>query len=358
MNLANRRARHVRAAMVALGLATAAAPALAQADPVAEFYKGKTVTIFVGFDAGGGYDTAARILTRHLGRYIPGNPTVIVSNMSGAGSMRALNYIYNAAAKDGTALGMFSAPILLEPLLGNKNAQYDADKFGYIGNIHTDINSCGVWKGAGVGIKTFDDLMKSKKTIVFGAISPENVTSRYPVFLKKVLNAPVKIVNGYKGTSAINVAMQRGEADATCGMYESSVLGPFRPHLDSGDLKIVFQTAFEEKVKTFGDATSIGELVAGKGAEMRQLAELVFRPTEITRPIVSAPGVPADRLAALKTAFNSTMKDPEMIADGKRISVDFKPMTGERVAEIIGGFLKTPPAVVKQAQEASVETER
>ena len=358
MNLANRRAEHLRAAMVALGLATAAMPATAQADPVAEFYKGKTVTIFVGFDAGGGYDTAARILIRHFGRHIPGNPTVIVSTMAGAGSMRALNYIYHAAAKDGTALGMYSSPIVLEPLLGNKNAQFDAGKFGYIGNIHTDINSCGVWKGAGAGIKTFDDLLKANKTVVFGALSPENVTSRYPVFFKKVFKAPIKVVNGYKGTSAVNVAMQKGEADATCGMYESTVTGPFKPYLDSGELKIIFQTAFEKKVATFGDATSIGELVAGKGAELRQIAELVFRPTEITRPIVAPPGLPPERLAALKTAFNATMKDPEMIADGKRISVDFKPMTGERVGEIIAGFLKTPSAVIQKAQEASVETQR
>lgn len=355
MVLESRREMHVRSTAVALGLAVAAIPGVASADSAADFFKGKTVTLYVGFDAGGGYDTAARILARHFGKHIAGNPNVIVSNMAGAGSMRALNYIYNAAAKDGTALVMFSAPILLEPLLGNKNAQFDAGKFGYVGNVHTDINSCGVWKGAGAGIKTFDDMLKSKKTIVFGAISPENVTSRYPVYFKKVLNAPLKIVNGYKGTNAINVAMQKGEAEATCGMYESSVLGPFRPYVESGDLKIIFQTAFEEKVKTFGDAKSIGEIVAGKGEEMRQIAELVFRPTEITRPIVAPPGVPADRLAALKTAFNATMRDPEMIAEGKRISVDFKPMTGERVAQIINGFLKTPPAVVKKAQEASVE---
>lgn len=333
--------------------AIAAAPTAASADPVADFYRGKTVTMFVGFDAGGGYDTAARILIRHLGRHIPGNPNVIVSNMAGAGSMVALNYIYNAATKDGTAMGMFSATIVLEPMLGNKKAQFDPARFGYIGNIHTDINSCGVWRST--GIRTFDALLKSKKTVVFGALSPENVTSRFPVYFKKVLNAPIKVVNGYKGTSAINLAMQKGEADATCGMYESTILGPFRQHTESGDLKIIFQTAFEEKVKTFGDAASIGELIAGKGDEMRQIAELVFRPTEVTRPIVAPPGVPPARLAALQAAFNATMKDPEMIADGKRISVDFKPMTGERVAAIFNGFLKTPPDVVKKAQEASVE---
>lgn len=345
--------RPARATAAALCTGLALAPTTATADPVADFYRGRTVTLVVGFDAGGGYDTAARILIRHLGRHIPGQPTVIVSNMSGAGSMVALNYIYNAAIKDGTMMAMFSAPIVLEPLLGNKKAQFDPTKLSYIGNIHTDINSCGVWRST--GIKTFDAMLKSSKTVVFGALSPENVTSRYPVFFKKVFNGPVKVVNGYKGTNAINLAMQKGEADATCGMYESTILGPFRQYVGSGDLKIIFQTAFEEKVATFGDAASIGELIAGKGEELRQIAELVFRPTEVTRPIVAPPGVPPDRFAALKTAFNAAMKDPEMIADGKRISVDFKPMTGERVAEIFSRFLKTPPAVVKKAQEASVE---
>ncbi len=325
------------------------------ADPVADFYKGKTLTLYVGFGAGGGYDTTARLFVRHFGKHIPGNPTVVVSNMSGAGSMRAINYLYNAAAKDGSALAMFSAPILLEPLFGNKNAQFEAGKFGYLGSVHTDINSCGVWKGAGAGIKTFEDLLKSKKTVVFGAISPENTTSRYPTYLKKVFNAPVKVVNGYKGTKAINLAMQKGEADASCGMFKSSVLGPFRRDFESGDLKIIFQTSFEEKVQTFGDAKSIGELIAGKGDEMRQIAELVFRPAEITRPIAAPPGVPAARLAALRAAFDATMKDPGMIEDGKRITVNFKPMTGDRVDKIVRGFYKASPEMAKKAQEASNE---
>jgi tripartite-type tricarboxylate transporter receptor subunit TctC len=342
-----------RTAAASLALAMMWLPASAQTDPVADFYRGKTVTMVVGFDAGGGYDTAARILIRQLPRHIPGNPNVIVQNMSGAGSMVALNYIYNAAPKDGTAMGMFSATIVLEPMLGNKKAQFDGTKLGYVGNIHTDINSCGVWKST--GIKTFDEMLKSKKPVIFGALSPENVTSRFPVFLKKVFNAPIRVVNGYKGTNAINLAMQKGEADATCGMYESTLLGPFRQYIESGDLKTIFQTAFEEKVKTFGDAASIGDLIAGKGEELRQISELVFRPTEVTRPIVAPPGIPLERLAALQAAFNATMKDPEMIADGKRISVDFKPMTGQRVAEIFGGFLKSPPEIVKKAQDLSAE---
>lgn len=341
-----------------LGLAIALMPAGAMAEPVADFYKGKTLTLYVGFGAGGGYDTAARTFTRHLSKHVPGNPTVVVSNMAGAGSMRALNFIYNAAPKDGTAIGMFSAAIVLEPLFGNKNAQFDAGKLGWIGNIHTDIQSCGIWKGGGANIKTFADMQNAKKTVVFGALSPENTTSRIPVFLKKAFNAPLKIVNGYKGTKAINLAMQKGEADATCGMFELSVLTAFKQDVKSGDLKILFQAAFEEKVDTFGDAASIGELIKGKGEEMQQIAELIFRPTSITRPLVAPPGIPAERLAALRAAFEATMKDPALIAEGKRTSVDFKPMKAERIAKLVDGFLKTPPAVVQKAKELSTEAIR
>ncbi|MGE3709171.1 MAG: Bug family tripartite tricarboxylate transporter substrate binding protein [Hyphomicrobiaceae bacterium] len=325
----------------------------ASADAVADFYKGKTITLQVGFGAGGGYDITARIFARHFGKHVPGNPTVVVSNMPGSGSIRLANYIYNAAPKDGTMIGEFSAVVMLEPLFGNKNALYSGDKFNWLGNIHSDINSCGVWKGGGVGIKTFDDLRTAKKTIVFGSTSPESETGRFPTFMHTVFGAPVKVVNGYKGTRAINLAMQNGEVNATCGMYESSVRGSFMNDVRSGDLKIVFQAGLDRKVPLFTDAKSIGELIKGKGEEMGQIAELIFRPSEITRPVAAPPGTPKERVDALKAAFRATMKDPEMIAEGKKIEVDFLPMTGERVAELMSGFIKTPPAVVKKALDLS-----
>jgi len=343
---------------LAFGVTVSCTPTFSQTDPVAEFYKGKTVSLNVGFDAGGGYDTSARVFQRHFGKHIPGNPTVIVTNMAGAGSMRLLNHIYNAAPKDGTAIGLFSATMILEPMLGNKNAQFDPSKFGWIGNIHSDINSCGIWKGAGAGLKTFDDILKSKTTVIFGAISPENVTARYPIFLKKAFNAPFQIVSGYKGTNTINIAMQKGEVHASCGMYESTVLSTFKHDYDSGDLNIVFQAAFEQKAPTFKDARSIGELIAGKGEDMRQIAELVFRPSEITRPLVTPPEIPPERIAALRAAFEATMKDPGMIADGKRMSIDFKPMTGDQVAKIFASFFQTPKPVVDRAQELSSEVQK
>ena len=184
-------------------------PAYAQTP--AEFYKGKTVTISVGYGPGGGYDTTTRLVARHLGKHIPGNPSVIVQNMPGGGSIVAANHLYNIAPKDGSAMGVFGANIMLEPLYGNANTKFAADKFSWIGNMHADVHGCAVWKGAGQNIKTLDDLLNAKSTVIFGSEAPEAETSRFPAFLVNVLKAPIKIVTGYKGTKDINLAMQNGE---------------------------------------------------------------------------------------------------------------------------------------------------
>ncbi len=341
------------AAAAALAALAHGATASAQAQSAAEFFKGKTVTLNVGFGPGGGYDLNTRMFARHFGKHVPGNPSVIVQNMPGGGSIVAANYIYSAASKDGLVLGVFGASIMLEPLFGNKNVKVEPDKLAWIGNMHSDINSCGIWKGGGEGIKTFDDLLKSKKTIVFGSTSPESETGRFPYFMHNVFKAPVKVINGYKGTKDINLALQNGEVHATCGMYEASVLASYMTEVKSGDLKIVFQSGLDRKVPLFGDAASIGDLL--KGEEMRQIGEIVFRPSEITRPIAAPPGTPADRVAALRAAFEATMKDPELLAEGKKIGFDFLPMSGQRIEQLMAGFYKTPAAVVKKSLDMMAE---
>ncbi len=321
--------------------------ATASAQSPAEFYKGKTVSITVGYGAGGGYDTTTRIVARHLGKHIPGNPSVIVQNMPGGGSMAAANHLYNVAPKDGTALSVFGASIMLEPLYGNSNTKFAADKFSWIGNMHADIHGCAVWKGAGQGIKSFDDLLQAKKTVVFGSESPEAETSRFPAFMRTVFKAPIQIVTGYKGTRDINLAMQSGEVQASCGMFESSVRTAYMNDVKSGDLKIVFHSGPDRKSELFSDAKAVGDLL--KTDEMRRIGEIIFRPTEITRPLAAPPGIPADRFAALRAALTATMTDPELVAEGKKINLDFAPMTGERVEQLMIAFTKTPPELAKKA---------
>lgn len=334
-------------------LIVAAALCPAQAQTAAEFFRDKTLTIQVGYGAGGGYDMTTRIVARHFGKHIPGNPTVVVSNMPGGGSLRLVNYLYHAAPKDGLTLGVFGALLMLEPLRGNPNVKVEPAKFEWIGSMHNDINSCGVWKGGGVGIRTLDDLVKSPKTIVFGSTSPEAETSTYPTILRKLLGAPIKVVVGYKGTKEINLAMQNGEVHATCGMYESSVRSSYMSDLKSGDLTIVFQAGLDRKIDLFGAAVSAGEIL--KDDEARQVGELLFRPSEITRPLAAPPGTPQDRVAALRKALMETMKDPGTIADGQKIGLEFVPMAGEQVAALIEKFYRTPPHLVKRAIELSTE---
>lgn len=330
-------------AAAALGASTASA------DAIADFYKGKQLTIQVGFGSGGGYDTTARIVARHFGKHIPGNPNIVVQNVPGAGSMKVANFIYNAAPKDGTVLGLFASSTALEPLFGNKQAKYETTKFEWIGSFHRDIASCGVWKGAGAGIKSLQDIINSKTTIIFGSTSPTAITSQHPLFLKNMLNANLKVIYGYKGTKDVSLAMERGELHGSCGMFESSVKGAFWQHVQDGNLKIVAQFGRDKGVSAFGDATRMYDLL--KTEEQKKIADVIFRQTELARPLAAPPGTPADRVAALRTAMMATMKDPALIADGKKIQTDFDPVSGEETAAMFKSFIDTPPDLVAKARE-------
>ena len=324
--------------------ALAAAGSAANADPVADFYKGKQITIQVGFGAGGGYDTTTRIVARHFGRFVPGNPTIVVQNVPGAGSMKLANSLYNAAPKNGRVLGVFSSSAAMVPLYGKRKAKFVTSNFNWIGSLHSDIMACGVWKGAGQGIKTLPDLIASKKPVIFGSSGPTSPLGTFPLFMKNVLGGNIKVVHGYRGTKKVNLGMQNGELNATCGMFESSVRGAFWSSFRSGDLKLFVQLGTRRSMKLFGDATNIFTMLKTK--EHKQMATLLFGPSEITRPFAAPPGVPKARVAALRKALLDTMEDPRLIADGKKIKTDFKPMDGAEVQRRFNAFYKTPKALV------------
>jgi tripartite-type tricarboxylate transporter receptor subunit TctC len=232
--------RHLSTIAVFAALSIASL-APSRADPIADFYQGKTITIQIGFGVGGGYDTTARLFATYFGKHVPGNPTVVVQNMPGAGSMLVANTLYNTAPKDGTMLGVFASSTALEPLFGDKNARYDPRKFEWIGSLNRDIGSCGVWKGAGQGITGLPDLVKAKRTVTFGSTSPTAITSQHVLFLKNMFGANAKVIYGYKGTKDVLLAMMRGELDGTCGMLESSVRGAFDQYVKAGELNIFVQ---------------------------------------------------------------------------------------------------------------------
>ncbi|MGE3246856.1 MAG: Bug family tripartite tricarboxylate transporter substrate binding protein [Beijerinckiaceae bacterium] len=333
----------------ALILAAALAAAPGATATAADFYQGKTITILVGFGAGGGYDTTTRLFARHYGNHIPGKPTVVVQNMPGAGSMIVANYLYNVAPKDGTTLGVFASSTALEPLFGNAKAKFDPRKYEWIGSLHQDIASCAVWKGAGANIKTLEDLIKSKKTVVFGSTSPTAITSQHPLFLKNMFNAPIKVIYGFKGTKAVSIAMQQGEVDGSCGMFESSVRASYDQHIKAGEMKIIVQFGRDKTIPYFGDATQMYKLL--KTDDDKKVADVIFEQTRLARPVAAPPGTPKEQVAQLRKGLLAALNDPALKADATKLRIDFDPMSGEEAAKMLADFYNTAPALVKKAAQ-------
>lgn len=326
--------------------AIAAATVLASpagADAVADFYRGKAVTLSIMNAPGGGYDTYSRLLARHLGRFIPGNPTVVPQNMPGAGGLKVANFIYHTASRDGLSLAMFGAFVGLEPLFGNDQATFDATKYTWIGNMNRDVASCVVWSTS--GFSKFADTME--RQIVFGSTGRASTTSQHALALKNLLGAKVKVVEGYQGTNEINLAMRRGEVDASCGVYLSSAMTAYAQDLKNGNLRVLIQTG-RENVPYFGDAVNMYDLL--KTEEDKQVADIIFRQSEIGRPVAGTPGIPTDRANALRTAFMQTVRDPVFLADAAKIGLPIEPMTGEAVLKMFQTFFAAPRSIVERAK--------
>src|SRR5215467_9240554 len=231
----------------AVALCLLAATASVQADAVSDFFKGKTLSLIAGFPPGGGYDTYVRVLARHFGRFIPGQPVVVASNMPGAGSLTAANNIYSKAAPDGLTLAMFASSAAMEPLLGNRAAQFDNTRFSWIGSMSNDVAYCAVWQSPGVAA-TFNEML-TKETI-FGGGAPAAITYQHPMVLKNVLRANIRIIQGYAGTRDINLAMQRGEVHGTCGLFGSSIKSSFAEDFKAGRLKVVTRWATRSRTSS------------------------------------------------------------------------------------------------------------
>jgi tripartite-type tricarboxylate transporter receptor subunit TctC len=319
-----------------------AAPAVAAADPVADFYTGKSISLLIGFGPGGGYDTYARALARHLGKHIPGQPTVVPQNMPGAGGLAAANFLYNVAPADGLTLGVFGPFNALEPLFGNPSARFDPRKFTWIGKMDVDAGACGVRKSA--RIETFSDLQK--KEVVFGSSGRGSTTTQQVLALKNMLGARVKIVQGYQGSADITLAMRRGEVSAMCGIAVSNVLVQLKDDMANGDIRMFVQFG-RRNAPEFGNAENIYDLLPT--SDDRQVAEIIFRPNELGKPVAAPPAVPADRATALRKAFVSTMKDPSLLDEMNRMSLPINTATGDEVAQIFTSLYATPKPLIDRA---------
>jgi tripartite-type tricarboxylate transporter receptor subunit TctC len=320
------------------------APVAAQAD-----FRGETVSIQIGYGPGGGYDTYGRALARHYGRFIPGNPNVVPKNMPGAGSLRAANYVYNLAATDPVDIGLFSASTAVEPIMGNDQAKFDVTRFGWIGSMNQDISFCGVWLAPGLPT-TFPEMLKpGGKELIFGSAGPAAISHQHPLILKNVLGANIRVISGYQGQKQVNLAMQRGEVHGACGLFASSIKAQWMPNVKAGQLKLFLQMG--PKVSNeFGPVHNVFDFV--KAADDRKVLEFHFKQTTLGRPLAASPNVAKNRLAALRTAFLATMKDPGVLADAKKLNLDIDIATADDVGRLLAEFANYPKPVIEKAKAA------
>ena len=316
----------------------------ARAETVEDFYRGKTVTLVIGYSVGGGYDLYGRLLARHIGKYIPGQPTVVPQNREGAGSQRAAIYIYNAAPKDGTVIGTFSRSMAVAPLLNG--APFDASKFTWLGSISTDVNVCMTWKGS--PIRTWDDMLA--KPFTMGGLGANADPDIFALMFKNVFGAKLKLVSGYPGTNDVALAMERGEVDGMCGLSWSTVKTRHADWLAGNKANIPVQAGLH-KEPDIPDVPSIMDLVTTP--EQTQIVRLILASQEMARPFAAPPGIPDDRKRALIEAFDKTMKDPDFLAEAAKIQADVNPVSAAAIESLVGEVYKTPKDVVAKAAKAT-----
>jgi tripartite-type tricarboxylate transporter receptor subunit TctC len=329
-----------------LGLSFVATMNPAMAQSVAEFYAGKILTVMVGSDAGGGYDTNARLLARHIGKFIPGNPTVIVQNKPGAGSITAANYIYTVAPKDGTMIGMVQRGIPLAKLTEQPGIQFDPEKYNWIGNMSSEAGVSVVWETSPV--QTTDDLFKKELVIGGSGAGAENET--VPRLLNAVIGTKFKLVAGYKSNTEVLLAMERGEVSGIGSMSWPNIKTSKAEEYKQGKVKILLQNG----LKRDPDLPNVPlSLEFAKTDADRQALEFFFVQNTIARPIMAPPGVPADRVAALRAAVVAMAKDPEFKQDAAKLGLDTEPIGGEEVQRIVAKLSSTPADVVKRVGDAT-----
>lgn len=326
--------------VVALGVAM-----IGPVGAAAQEFAAKTVNVVVGFPPGGGYDTYARLLSRHMGRHLPGNPSMVVQNMPGGGSLNLANAIANTLTADGSNIGLVNSAAALEPVLGNAQAKFETTKLVYIGNMNSDAVSCAAWHTS--GIATWDDAVK--KNAKFGGVGAAGTSSQHAFFLKNLLAAPISVVTGYRGTNEINLGLQRGEVDVSCGLFVSSLRGAYRADYEAGNLRAILQFGKADE-PYFKGAANIYKLL--RTDEERTLTEFVFEQAEISRPVIAPPAMAAPVRDAVRSAFDKTMKDPEFLSEAKRANIDIAPVSGADTAAQFARFAAVPPAIAARAKAA------
>ena len=327
-------------ALIAGGISAVPTAAMAEVN-----FKDETFKVMVGFHPGGGYDTYARVVSRHIGKHLPGNPNVITVNFPGAGSLRLANYIYNKAPKSGLEVGIFASSSAFAPLFLVKQAQFETDKFTWIGNIDQSIGTCTAWHTS--GINSFEDLKKSE--VIYGSSRPTSVASQHPRGFNALLGTKIKIIHGYPGSTGILLAMKRGEVQGGCGFALSSLKAARYQEWKSGDLKILVQTGR----KKHPDLAGVPHLYdMAKDDHERMVMDLIYGLHTFGRSVAAPPGLSREVTSVLRKAFIDTMKDPGFVKDATKLRLLINPWDGETLQKEITTFVNYPASVIARARQA------
>ncbi|MBM4264554.1 MAG: hypothetical protein FJ145_24410 [Deltaproteobacteria bacterium] len=311
-----------------------------------DFYAGKTIRIIVGFPAGGGFDTYSRVIARHMGKHIPGNPAFVVDNVTGAGSLVAANTLYKAAKPDGLTIGNFVGNLVSQQLFNGPGVEFDARRFEWIGVPTRDNVVCALTKAS--GITSIESWMAAKTPVKLGGSAPGTTNDDSAKLLRAALGLPIQLVSGYKGTAPIKLAAESGEIDGGCWAWES-IKVMWRQGLDAGQVNIILQ-AVPKPVADLAKVPLAIELA--KSDEGRKLIEIGIHSTaSITRPYALPPGTPKDRVQLLRRAFRETLKDREFLAEAAKSKLDVDPVSGEEAEKIISGLFKLDATMIKKMSE-------
>ncbi|HXF53902.1 MAG TPA: tripartite tricarboxylate transporter substrate-binding protein [Hyphomicrobiaceae bacterium] len=316
----------------------------AEAQSAEEFYKGKTIELVIGYSPGGGYDTYARLIARHLGNHIPGKPSIVPKNMPGAGSRAAAQYVYNVAPKDGTVLATVDQSMAVQQAMGDPSIKFDTNKFIYIGNPASENNTIVTWHTS--GIKTIED---AKKQEVPMGSTGSNTSSQYVLALNALAGTKFKVIAGYPGGNDINLAMEKGEV-AGRGSNSWGSWKATRPQwLAEKKINILAQVGLK-KTADLPDVPLLMDLVSSE--EDRAAMRLLSSPTTIGRPIFTTPGVPEERVKALRAAFDQMIKDPAFLEEANKLKLDIDPVSGEELQRIVADIVATPKPIAERLLKA------
>ena len=335
------RITHRRAGAVAAMLALLAAPSLAQSP--GEFFKDRAIDLYIGYSVGGGYDVYARLLARHLGKHVPGGPTIVPRNMEGAGSLRLANWLYGAAPRDGSAIATVSRGAPFDKLLGRPGIAFEGSEFSWIGSANDEVSVCVAWHTSGVA--TFADLARTP--LIVGAAGAGSDDDQFPRVINGVLGTKMRVVSGYPGGNDVILAMERGEVGGRCGWSWSSIKANRPAWLSEKKINILFQLGLSRH-PDLPDVPLVTDFATDDA--QRSVLKLILARQALGRPFLGPPAIPPDRLAALRQAFMATMKDPEFLADAERLKLEIRPLSGEQASLVVREiYAQTSPDVAKRA---------